>query len=150
MKARGYADDAPLHVPVIYKSLGRYPHSFGDYAIQGFEKRCCIERKSMDDCHGTLLGWGSGRRMRFESELENLASTEAPLVLVECSMDDLLLHAPETDNKTSETNRKILHSTIVSYMQDYKVPWLFRSTRRRAEVTAFRWLERFWRKHRDE
>ena len=142
-------------INLLRQCLGRHPHSLGDYSIDGFVGRCHVERKSMDDAHGTFLGWtgGSsdfGRRQRFEQELANLSNVECPAVVVECSLGALLDNAPEYDqgHKTARLNRKILHRSILAWQQDYQVHWIFCDTRRMAELATFRWLERFWEKHR--
>lgn len=141
---------------LVRQCLGRHPNSLGDYSVQGFVGRCHVERKSMDDAHGTILGFTSsgnadrGRRERFERELANLANIEAGCVVVECSFGELLQNAPEHDlgKKTGLCNRKILHRSIIAWQQDYAVPWFFCDDRRHAELTTFRWLERFWKKHK--
>jgi hypothetical protein len=132
--------EAIIDVPIIFKSLGA---GNGDYAIDGMQGRCNIERKSMEDCHGTVLGWGD-RRERFKRELENLASMESAAIVVECSFGDLLATAPERGKKSSAENRKILFRQILSWQQRYRVPWLFCDSRRMAEITTFRWLEKFF------
>ena len=104
-----------------------------------------IERKSLDDAHGAFLGWGR-RRERFELELENLASFDCAAVVVECSFATLISGAPSRGKKTRGENAKILHRQILAWQQDYRVPWHFCDDRRLAEITAFRILERFWKK----
>lgn len=140
---------------LVQQCLGRHPNSLGDYSIQGFVGRCHVERKSMEDAHGTILGFGSGgsdrtRRERFECELANLANTECSCVVVECSFGELLDNAPEYElgKKTGLCNRKILSRSILAWQQDYGVPFIFCDSRRHAELATFRWLERFWKKHK--
>lgn len=138
-------DNRPLDVPTRWQCLGRFPQSNGDYSLDGYIGRVGIERKSMDDAHGTILGW-DGRRERFEQELRNLQAMEAAAVIVECSFSDLLNHAPDRGKKTKAQNAKSIHRSVLAFTQDYRVPWLFCDGRRMAEVTAFRFLERFHRK----
>ena len=135
----------PLIVPTEWRCLGRHPDSKGDYSIDGFIGRIGIERKSTDDAHGTILGW-DGRRERFECELGNLQAMEAAIVVVECSFSDLIRLAPSRGKKSAAQNAKTLHRSVIAFMQDYRVPWAFCDGRRMAEVTAFRFLERFHRK----
>ena len=141
-------DNRPLDVPTRWQCLGRFPQSNGDYSLDGYIGRVGIERKSMDDAHGTILGW-DGRRERFEQELRNLQAMEAAAVIVECSFSDLLNHAPDRGKKTKAQNAKSIHRSVLAFTQDYRVPWLFCDGRRMAEVTAFRFLERFWRKREE-
>lgn len=148
-------DGRPLSIKTQWCSLGRHPHSLGDYSIEGYFGRVAVERKSMEDAWGTVLGWESqhqrdrdmpGRRERFEKELENLAGIEAAMVVVEASFDQCLREMPEWGTKPARTNAKIFLRSVLAYMQDYKVPWLFCDGRRLAEVVTFRYLQRFWRK----
>lgn len=128
-------------VETAFRSLG---NSAGDYSIEGYEGRCNLERKSMDDCHGTVLGWGK-RRERFQRELANLAEMEASAVIVECSLGDLLANAPEHGVKTAAENRKMLSRQIIAWQQEYRVPWIFCDSRAMAEIIAYRWMARFWK-----
>ena len=134
-------------VSIERRSLGRYPDSLGDYSIAGGIRRIAIERKSMNDAHSTILGFNDGHRMRFESELENLSKIESPLVLVECSLDDLITHAPEWGMKPAKVNAKILFRSVLAYQQDYRVPWLFAGSRELAEHAAYWFLHRWWEKN---
>lgn len=145
----------PLVISTCWQSLGRYPHSKGDYSIVGMTDRVAVERKAMEDAWGTVLGWETefhvekslaGRRQRFEKELENLAKLEAAMVVVEATFDDCLRLCPQWGVKPARTNAKIFLRSVLAYMQDYRVPWLFCDGRRLAEVATFRFLERFWRK----
>lgn len=138
--------DGCIEVETKFKGLGA---SNGDYSLEGFEGRCHIERKSTEDCHGTVLGWGE-RRERFVRELENLSSMESAAVVVECSFGELLALAPEHGKKSSAENRKILFRQILSWQQRYKVPWIFCDSRRMAEIVTYRWLEKFYRNQTQE
>lgn len=147
-------------VNLVRQCLGRHPNSLGDYSIQGFVGRCHVERKSLEDAHGTILGFTKtidgqpvsdrGRRERFERELLNLSNIEAGCIVVECSLGELLDKAPEYElgKKTGLCNRKILSRSIIAWQQDYPVHWIFCDSRRHAEMATFRWLERFWKKHK--
>jgi DNA excision repair protein ERCC-4 len=159
---RGFKCDAakkhrPLEVRWKWQSLGRHPNGTGDYSIEGFENRIGIERKSVDDCRGTILGWPktedgeelrSGRRDRFKQELENLSHLESACVVVEGTLEDVVLNVPDHGTKTQQTQAKILFRSIVSFQQDYPVQWVFCDGKRWAETFAFRWMERFWRHHK--
>lgn len=140
-----------LIVDIEWRCLQRYPNSLGDYSftsptICGIG-RCHVERKSMEDAHGTILGW-DGRRERFERELENLSRLDAALVVVECSLETLCRQAP-THKQTAQQNSKTLHRSIIAFQQDYSVRWLFCDTRRLAEQTTFRFFERYWHKQHE-
>lgn len=145
LKADAKEEHRPLIVRNKIQSLG---NSMGDYSIEGFEGRCHIERKSFDDAQGTTLGWGD-RRQQFERTLANLADMECSAVVVECNIYELCVAAPARGKKSQQENAKILHRQILAWQQDYRVPWLFCGNRRFAEITAFRTLERFWKKQNE-
>lgn len=149
----------PLYVPTARYNLGRFPLGLGDYSIQGFKDRVGIERKSIEDVWGTILGWeteydkrrsNTGRRDRFEKELLNLSSIEFGLVVVEASLGQVLDQAPEYGVKSAAENRKTLHRSIISFQQRFKVPWSFCDTRELAEAHTLRHLMRFHREHKKE
>lgn len=139
----------PLIVPTVRECLGRHPNALGDYTVRGCGvdgmRRCHIERKSKKDGQGTLLGFASGARDRFERELANLAECPAPLVLVECPIEEFLGDAPDYGKKSKDENARTLYRSYIALQQRYRVPWIFAPSRRAAEVTAFRWLEKWWR-----
>lgn len=140
-------------------NLGRGETSLGDYSFEGGFGICAIERKSMEDAWGTLLGWPTGyeqdrglpgRRKRFERELQNLNDI-CSLVVVEASIGRCLQEIPQWGKKTAEENRKIFYRTVISYQQRFKgVQWQFCDTRRLAEITTFRWMMRFYLKQQAE
>jgi hypothetical protein len=132
-------------VRTVRGCLGRYPDSWGDYSIIGYERRVAIERKSVQDLQSTVLGW-DGHRARFEKELENLSECESAAVVVECSYLDVIVNAPEYGKKTKAQNSKTLARSILAYQNDYNVQWIFAGDRDIAQYTAFHWLKRFWEK----
>lgn len=144
----------PLIVPTKFQSLGRFPESLGDYSIDsplGGIGRCHVERKSMQDAQSTILGFArkgedDSRRERFERELELLSDMEAGIVVVECSFTQLLANAPQFGRKTAAQNAKTLHRSVMAYVADYSVPWLWCDDRRIAEKTTFVWFQRWYRK----
>lgn len=149
------AGPRPLIVHTERQALGRFPLSLGDYSLSTGLGRCHIERKSMQDAHSTFLGWARkgedvGRRERFEQELGRLSEIEAGLVVVECSLEVLLQQAPQYGHRTASQNSKTLFRSILSWQQKYDVQWMFAGGRRLAEQYAFRWLEKWDKKDRDE
>ena len=125
--------------------LGRHPNQYGDYSVDGFVRRVQVERKSIEDCQNTVLGF-DGTRDRFENELLNLSRIEAPLVVVEGTAWDVLNQENSRRTREHKVVAKQLHRSFIALMQDYHVPWWFAKSRREAEITTFRWFERFWRK----
>ncbi len=148
-------DYRPFVVPIVKQCLGRFPNSLGDYSLSlagsPFDQaqftgigRCHIERKSIDDAHGTILGFEDNRRERFESELDNLSRIESGLVVVECSLESLLKNAPEYGKKTKAQNAKILLRSIIEWQRKFSVRWMFCESRRFAEEVSFWFLWKFW------
>lgn len=147
--------NVPLYVPTRHANLGRHPDSLGDYSIAGCYGRVAIERKSMEDAWSTILGWETShqtrnglpsRRQRFEKELENLSKIECGVVIVEASLEQCLELMPEWGTKPRGENQKIFYRSTISFDQRFGVKWRWRANRRDAEIDAFRWLERFWKK----
>jgi hypothetical protein len=129
----------------------------GDYSLDGYAGRVGIERKSMVDFQGTLLGWrreveANGgwtidvdRRACFKRELKTLAGFECKAVVVEASLGECLEQSPEWGKRTAAENSKYLFSTYLAWVEEFPgVPWIFAADRRMAEVTAFRILEKYW------
>lgn len=135
--------EVTITVPIRRKSLG---NSMGDYSIEGHQGHCNIERKSMEDAQSTILGWDGGRD-RFEAELTNLAAMDTAAVVVECSLGMMLATAKQRGKKTAAENRKILHRQVMSWQQQFRIPWFFCDTRALAEVTTYRILHRYWKKY---
>lgn len=134
-----------MTVQTRWQCLGRHPHQLGDYSVDAFVGRVHVERKSVQDCQNTLLDFG-GHRQRFEQELANLAAIEAALVVVEGSLATVLSTTNDRRTREHKVIAKQLHRSILALMQDYHVPWLFCDGRRMAEISTFRFLERFWKK----
>lgn len=134
-------NNRPIDVPTQVKSLGP---SHGDYSLAGYEGAIHIERKSMDDAHGTILGWGEHRE-RFGRTLEYLESIEFGAVIVECSLGEMLARAPSRGRKSAEENRLILNQQYLAWLLKFRaVKWIFADTRRLAETETFRLFEKFY------
>jgi len=61
-------------------------HIKGDYSLPGFEDRAAIERKSLNDLIGCLMG---SNRQRFERELARGRHYDLFAVVVEASLADV-------------------------------------------------------------
>ena len=110
----------------------------GDYAIQGLEDKCCVERKSVKDLVSTI----AGRRKRFIKELERMQEMEFSAVVVEGNWGDVQRYCD------SETNYHpaSLDGSILAFNQRYKgTHWYFRPTKATAAKTTYKILDRFWR-----
>lgn len=121
----------PLTVPTVRRGLAS-----GDYSLAGYEARVAVERKSAEDCYGTI---GQGRD-RFERELERLSKMEVAFVVVEATWPQLVTEPP----RFTQLSPKTVFRSIVAWQVRYPtVHWLACGPRRLAEVTTFRLLERF-------
>ncbi len=129
-------------------ALGRHPDSLGDYSISDGIGFCHVERKSREDGHSTLLGFGDGHRKRLERELLNLSKIESAAVVVECSFEDFVCSAPTWGTKSQAENAKNLFRSVLALSQDSRVPWIFAGDRATAEQVTFHWLRRWWEKDR--
>ncbi len=143
LRADAKQQHRPFWVPVEVRSLGRHPDGMGDYSIDGFVGRVHVERKSVADFQGTILGFGESRE-RFEQELHNLSQVDAACVVIEGSYQDALRCNRGT--KSAKVQSKILNRSTVALQQDYGVSFMFCGSRRLAEQFTFRFLERFHRK----
>ena len=118
----------------------------GDYGIYG-QPCVAVERKSLPDLWMCL---GSGRR-RFERALGRLSKLRWPAVLVEAPpsvlYDDYAYIYTRRGNKlaTSRIGGKTARGSIVAWMRDYRVPFLFAGDRYHAEVYLVTWLDAMWR-----
>jgi hypothetical protein len=147
----------PINILRKYQSLGRYPSSRGDYSIEGHTEMVAIERKSMVDAQGTILGWPSdhestnsldGRRERFECELSNLNRIPFSIVIVEATLEACLENMPSYGVKSEDDNRKIFWRSVMSYQQRFpSVQWMFAHSVNFAEEYAIWWFRRYWRKY---
>lgn len=132
----------PLVVPTRKTKLADF---HGDYTIDGLEQVVGIERKSPDDARSTLLGFRD-RRDNFRETIERLAGMRYAAVIIECTLAQLLGGVEARGKRPVEDTARTLYHTVIAWQQDVRVPWLFCDSRRLAEATAFRILERAFRK----
>jgi hypothetical protein len=145
----------PLAIPTRFQSLGRYPNSKGDYSIASLEDQVGIERKSLDDIQGTVLGWPTkfdqehelaSRVDRFRKELENLSKLAVGAVIIEATEEECIRQMPAHGKKAIWENQKLFSRIVLGMQVDYRVPWFWCWSRRAAECKCYRLLARCWRK----
>ncbi|MEL6898593.1 MAG: hypothetical protein AAFP90_21050 [Planctomycetota bacterium] len=141
MRADGQDAERPYIVRTRQAHLGV---SHGDYSVLGLEGEVHIERKSMDDVIGTVLGWGS-RREQFQQTLSRLAEMPSSAVIVECTFGAAIEAMHSRGKKSAAENKRIFHRQVMAWQDDYRVPWLFCDNRRLAEISTFQWLRRQWK-----
>lgn len=131
-------------------NLGRGLTSLGDYSLADYEAVVGVERKSVSDLQSTLLGYGDGHRNRFEQELKNLSQIAASMVVVEGSFEQVISDIQPRGTKTKAQLTKNLFRSVLAMAQDYRVHIHFAGSRRLAELSCFRFLERFYEKREAE
>lgn len=126
-----------LYIPREIKTL-----ETGDYSIDGYQEEVTVERKSPTDLLGTL----SKGRERFEREHERMAAMGAgnALVIIEAPLIAFI-----RNRFKSRMSPKTIHRTFVSWTAKYGVPWYFVDSRRLAEITCYRFLEKWWEQRKE-
>lgn len=85
----------------------------GDYTIKGLESRLRIEKKTLGDYVGTVVGsW-----LRFVRELNRLTFFDVGIIVVEADIDDVLQHRYE-----SEASPSSVIGRANAIMLDFGVP----------------------------
>jgi len=137
----------------------------GDYTLEGAERpewrdapadapgsrwRIVLERKSLDDLYGTILG----RRVQFEQELQNLNEAEFAAVIVEGDWEAIRTHVMHhwtsqllTDREIANRRKTVVRSIIAWLVRYPMVHWLPMPSREAAMIMAFRLLERWWKEN---
>lgn len=110
----------------------------GDYSLLGFETKVAVERKSLSDLYSTI----AQGRDRFERELARLADYQFAAVVIESDWATICSSPPPRTRLPPKT----VFRSILAWQQRFpRVHWMPAGTRRLAEVTTFRMLERFLR-----
>lgn len=135
-----------LIVPIEYRSLGP---THGDYSIDGYERMCHVERKSMADAQGTFLSHGE-RRDRWQNTLAFLAEIPTAAVVIECTFGQMIANVESRGRRSKGILAKTLHRQVLAWQEDYRIPFYFCDDRRFAEVTTLAILRRFYRKQMEE
>ena len=105
----------------------------GDYSIAGLEDEFAIERKSLGDLVGTVIGgW-----IRFRKELNRLAGYRSAAIIVEADISDILEHRYE-----SEANPASVMGRINSILNDYSIPTLFWGSRDHCVPSVVQYIKR--------
>jgi len=119
------AEQAPLHFTRqwVKKSLDT-----GDYSLEGFEGRICVERKSLPDLVKSVIhDW-----LRFSKCLRRMASMEVAFIVVEAPVTALMEH-----KYIGETLPASVRGKLNSIILDFGVHTIFLDNR---EIAAA-WIE---------
>jgi DNA excision repair protein ERCC-4 len=107
----------------------------GDYSIQGFQDRVAVERKTLDDLVGCLVG---KNRDRFERELQKGRYLDLFVVVVEASMNDIRSGAYRSDMKP----HAVLQS-IIAFQIRYGTSFIFAGSRAGGEYITLSLLQKY-------
>lgn len=113
----------------------------GDYSLTGLEDRVAVERKSLDDLLGCLVGDG---RERFERELTRSRGLDAFAVVVEASFQDMA----EGRYRSRMQPHAALQS-VLAFQVRYGSPFIWAGTRAGAEYAAYHFLRHYLRSARE-
>ncbi len=109
----------------------------GDYSLPGFEDRIAIERKSLDDLVGCLMG---SNRERFERELARGRHYDHFAVVVEANLSDVA----QGRYRSEMTPQAVLQS-LVTFQVRYRVPFMWCGNRAGAQFMTFSLLAKYLR-----
>jgi ERCC4-type nuclease len=107
----------------------------GDYSMPGFEDRAALERKSLDDLIGCLMG---SNRERFERELARAAHYDLFAVVVEASLDDV-----SKGRYRSEMKPHAALQSLVSFQVRYRIPFIWAGNRAGGEYMVHSLLSKY-------
>lgn len=129
--------DKLLVVPTVSRHL-----KTGDYTLEGFEDRCCVERKQLSD----LFSSCGGDRVRFLAEVERMAQMEFAVVAIEADWREIINPTAHRLGWESEMNSRSVEGTIAAWSIRYpRVHWWACGDRRGAELRTFAILMAFWK-----
>jgi len=133
--------DSREQTPFAFKGYDVEPETaalpVGDYSLPGFQDRAAIERKSLDDLVGCLMGKD---RERFERELARGRHYELFLVVVETSLADVSQARYRSDMKPHSALQ-----SIITFQVRYRTPFIWCGNRAGAEYVTFWTLAKYLR-----
>jgi ERCC4-type nuclease len=109
----------------------------GDYSLPGFEDRVAVERKTLDDLIGCLMG---DNRDRFERELAKARHFDLFAVVVEASLADV-----SNGRYRSEMKAQAALQSILTFQVRYGVSFVWAGSRAGAEYICHGLLSKYLR-----
>jgi DNA excision repair protein ERCC-4 len=109
----------------------------GDYSLPGFEDRAAVERKTLNDLVGCLMGKD---RTRFEKELTRGRAYDFFSVVVEASLEDV-----SRGRYRSEMKPHAALQSIIAFQMRYRVPFVWAGGRSGAEYYTYWTLAKYLR-----
>lgn len=127
-------EQEPFRFPGMDCTVASGTLDTADYSLSGFQDRIGIERKSLSD----LLGCFTSGRERFVRELERMRGFESCAIVVESDWRKLV-----SGDYRSHMNPNAARQSVVSIMQNYRMPFFFAESRAEAERFTFDFLRHF-------
>lgn len=107
----------------------------GDYSLPGLLDRVAIERKSLGDLVGCLMG---GNRDRFERELAKARHYDLFAVVVEAALEDV-----RRWKYRSEMKPHAVLQSLCAFQVRYRTAFIWAGDRRGAEYVTYSLLAKF-------
>ena len=108
----------------------------GDYSLPGFEDRAVVERKSLNDLIGCLMGKD---RERFERELARGRHYDLFVVVVEASLD------VSQARYRSDLKPQAALQSIITFQVRYRIPFVWAGNRTGGEYMTYSFLAKYLR-----
>lgn len=128
---------------IIIDTREQRPYSFensittkldtGDYSLEGYTDKICVERKSIDDYVQTLIR----HRDRFKKELKRMENLDHACIVVECSLLNIL-----RGEYTSKAFPASIIGMTMSIIIAFKVPVFFCGDRKASKLFTEKYLMR--------
>lgn len=109
----------------------------GDYSLSGLENRIALERKSLDDLVGCLMG---DARARFERELARGRGLDCFAVLIEAGVLDVTMH-----RYRSRMLPKAVMASVSAFTVRYGTSFIWCGDMAHAEGMAYSLLSKYRR-----
>jgi DNA excision repair protein ERCC-4 len=109
----------------------------GDYSLPRFEDRAAIERKTLNDLIGCIMGKD---RTRFEKELTKGRHYDLFAVVVEATLADVSNGRYRSDMKPHSALQ-----SIITFQVRYRVPFMWCGNRTGAEYITYSLLAKYLR-----
>lgn len=106
-------EQTPLEFNLGLVTAERGTLTVGDYALKGDEGGLVIERKSLPD----LLNCLGNDRKRFMREMRELRRCDCPILLVECTMQEI----KEGNYKYSKIHKNSVRGSLYKLVRRYRI-----------------------------
>ena len=133
--------DTREQAPFTFKGYDVAPETatlpVGDYSLPGFQDRAAVERKSLNDLIGCLMGKD---RERFERELARGRHYDLFAGVVEASLADVSQARYRSDMKPQAALQ-----SIITFQVRYRIPFVWAGNRTGAEYMTYSFLAKYLR-----